>query len=306
MLICFENYRVGNVAFRLCTNFFSRSCVFSKSPIPRSRGGGGVAEFLCNVIAGVFFQQDFGGVLERYWVNSAGFAVLVPNENPLSVGFKNGSLVFIAKSCPEFPVEKEVRLDVHVFSSESLRLKDLHLSVMKRRFGIPNRVPNPVIFKNPIWSTWAFMGKDINQEKILDFVHKIIDNRLPIGVLGIDDMWSKNYGDFSLDTNKFGEDPVSFIRKIKNLAKCDVIVWVHPFVDAESESFDFNHVFNEKVKWWNGESYVWDFSSPEVSDFFRSKLEGMKSKYGIDGFKFDAGEFNYSPADQKPAGYPNF
>jgi alpha-glucosidase len=47
------------------------------------------------------------------------------------------------------------------------------------------------------------------------------------------------------------------------------------------------------IKWWNGHSALLDFTHPPAETWFRSELDRLQSDYGIDGFKLDAGDFNF-------------
>jgi hypothetical protein len=46
-----------------------------------------------------------------------------------------------------------------------------------------------MMFKNPIWTTWARYKKDIDQQKVLTFAKEIIEHQFPFSVLEIDDKW---------------------------------------------------------------------------------------------------------------------
>jgi len=43
-------------------------------------------------------------------------------------------------------------------------------------------------------------------------------------------------------------------------------------------------------RWWNGFSLLLDFSNPEAVDWFKNSLNVLVTEYGVDGFKFDAGD----------------
>jgi alpha-glucosidase len=44
------------------------------------------------------------------------------------------------------------------------------------------------------------------------------------------------------------------------------------------------------IRWWNGVSAVLDLSNPEAVDWFNQQLCNLQKNYGVDGFKFDAGD----------------
>ena len=49
------------------------------------------------------------------------------------------------------------------------------------------------------------------------------------------------------------------------------------------------------IRWWNGVSAVLDFSNPVAVNWFNKQLERLTKDYGVDGFKFDAGDMCYYP-----------
>ncbi len=49
------------------------------------------------------------------------------------------------------------------------------------------------------------------------------------------------------------------------------------------------------IRWWNGVSAVLDFSNPTAVDWFNAQLDPLVDDYGVDGFKFDAGNFRFYP-----------
>ncbi len=46
-------------------------------------------------------------------------------------------------------------------------------------------------------------------------------------------------------------------------------------------------------RWWNGFSAILDLSNEEAVAWFKNQLDYLRHSYGIDGFKFDAGDAVY-------------
>jgi alpha-glucosidase len=92
-----------------------------------------------------------------------------------------------------------------------------------------------------------------------------------------------------------------------------VMLWICPFITPDSEPFREleekklllmdnqgrkNITWKEArrpllVRWWNGFSGCLDLSNPEASKWLKDKLDNLQQKYGIDGFKLDAGDIQY-------------
>ena len=48
--------------------------------------------------------------------------------------------------------------------------------------------------------------------------------------------------------------------------------------------------------WWNGKAAGQiDFTNSEAVTWWQNRLENLRNNFGIDGFKFDAGEAGYLP-----------
>lgn len=67
------------------------------------------------------------------------------------------------------------------------------------------------------------------------FFPRIHSLNYPISQLEIDDGWSTKYGDWLFNRAKF-PDPRMLISRLKNLVPA-VTVWVHPFVNTDSQAF---------------------------------------------------------------------
>ena len=76
--------------------------------------------------------------------------------------------------------------------------------------------------------------------------------------------------------------------------------WLSPYVSPDSPeyrdlakkgAFVLDPVENHPaiVPWWNGYSAMLDMSNPVNCQWLSGKLKEMQEKYGVDGFKFEAG-----------------
>ena len=82
------------------------------------------------------------------------------------------------------------------------------------------------------------------------------------------------------------------------------MVWVCPFVSPDSPEFrelqSKGYLMKRKDSgapalfyWWNGYSACYDLTNPAAFDHYVAKLKEAQERYGIDGFKFDAGDVMY-------------
>ncbi|AUP78515.1 glycoside hydrolase family 31 protein [Flavivirga eckloniae] len=230
---------------------------------------------------------------------------LIWSEAPFNFTFKNGTIVL-----------DSVTGDI-VNLKAGNTLKEAYLHASDSFFKPSGKLPDELLFSAPQYNTWIELVYDQNQEDILKYAHAIIDNGFPPGVLMIDDNWQEDYGKWDFHPGRFS-NPKAMMDELHDLG-FKVMLWVCPFVSPDCDVYrdlvskkaflvtearesiksalpqkDFRgNPKPEMVTWWNGISAVLDLSNPVAVDWFKSNLENLKEKYGVDGFKFDAGDTDF-------------
>lgn len=172
-------------------------------------------------------------------------------------------------------------------------------------YGHPSDTPPDELFAKPTWTTWARYKSAINQNVVMQYAEDIIKHDYPFNVLEIDDRWQVFYGDLHFDPERFPSPR----RMIDELHKkgFKVTAWVIPFMDPKSQAFA-ESVRNEwivrkrdgsayLIQWWQGNGGLLDVTNPSALDWFFERLRNLQVQTGLDGFKFDAGEACFLPAD---------
>ncbi len=185
-------------------------------------------------------------------------------------------------------------------------LREVQYYVRQTYFPASGQLPDPELFAHPQYNTWIELNYNQNQADVLKYARAILDNGFPAGVLMIDDTWQENYGVWDFHPRRFPR-PKEMIDELHQLG-FKVMVWICPFVSPDSKEFrelEKQRALIEKdaasrepllVKWWNGYSAELDFSTPDAVRWFRERLDFLQRHYGVDGFKFDAGDPEYYPA----------
>jgi alpha-glucosidase len=191
-------------------------------------------------------------------------------------------------------------------------LKDAFAHASKTYFPSNGKIPDELLFTHPQYNTWIELMYDQNQEDILKYAEGIIKNGYPPGVLMIDDNWQEDYGTWDFSPRRF-KDPKGMMNKLHALG-FKVMLWMCPFVSADSA--DFRQLAQEGlllldpqktqdilwantknkaaiIRWWNGASACLDLSNPKAQARFKQKLDYLVKEYGVDGFKFDAGDADF-------------
>jgi len=179
-------------------------------------------------------------------------------------------------------------------------LRDAYLAAQAAHFPADGRLPDTLFFTMPQYNTWIELMYNQNQEDILRYAHAVIDNGFPAGVLMIDDNWQRYYGNFQFKAERF-PDAKGMIDELHAMG-FKVMVWICPFVSPDSPEYRDLEAKGYLLRnpaggtailnWWNGYSACYDLTNPAAADYFVGLLRQTQEQYGVDGFKFDAGDNN--------------
>ncbi|XP_059486374.1 myogenesis-regulating glycosidase-like [Neocloeon triangulifer] len=245
------------------------------------------------------------GVVERYWLTSLGEMVFVPSHVPLFWTTNGTEMCFTSSFEPPYykSADEEEKLDLVVCAAEDTPM--VHKAVANVFLGKPEAPLDENMIRVPIWSTWAKYKANISQLSVVDYAMQIVENGFPASQIEIDDKWETCYGEARFDNESF-PDPKEMVNQIHDLG-FRVTLWTHPFVNTNCPSFTDDAIQNilvqdangnaSKVTWWDGDAGLIDFTNPNAVDLFLVRLLLLKENFLIDGFKFDAGDMSYVPAN---------
>jgi len=257
-------------------------------------------------------EKWWGGVVVDGFKMPFGNTKYIYNQNA-DCGANQAQPLFISTNgryiWSEDPLKVEIQSDkisvevtngTIVSGKEGESLKDAFKYASNKFFPPSGKIPDSLLFKNPQYNTWIELQYNQNEKDILKYAKAIIDNGFPPGVLMIDDNWQEAYGTWEFSGTRF-QDPKSMIAQLHSMG-FKVMLWVVPFVSPDTRVFRqlahknvFMFADKEKtkpaiVKWWNGYSALLDLSNPAAVEWYKSKLKYLVNTYGVDGFKFDAGD----------------
>ena len=222
------------------------------------------------------------------------------SEDPITYSFSKGILTVTSP-------EKKIYT-----GTSGKTLKSAFEYVSKKFFPSNGKIPDELLFTHPQYNTWIELMYDQNEEDILKYAQSIIDNGFPPGVLMIDDNWQEDYGTWEFSSKRF-KNPKTMVKKLHDLG-FKVMMWVCPFVSADSQDFRqlakdglllldksktqeilWANTRNKAaiIRWWNGASACLDLSNPKANQWFKDKLDYLVTEFGVDGFKFDAGDAQF-------------
>lgn len=178
-------------------------------------------------------------------------------------------------------------------------MRDAYVSAAQAHFPASGVLPAELFMSKPQYNTWIELTYNQNQRDVMDYAHNIIKNGFPAGVLMIDDNWQKYYGNFEFKQETF-PNPRMMVDSLHAMG-FKVMLWICPYVSPDSRESRFlsekGYLIKRRnsdepaiINWWNGYSACYDLSNPEAYAYLLSTLKSMQTEYGIDGFKFDAGD----------------
>ena len=107
---------------------------------------------------------------------------------------------------------------------------------VNREIDFARSVPPADYLRLPIYTTWVEFKTGVSQQKVVDFAREVRRNKLPAGVIEIDDKWEDGYGSLRFDSSKF-PSPKLMNDELHRFG-FRVTLWVHPFVNVSTASFD--------------------------------------------------------------------
>lgn len=181
-------------------------------------------------------------------------------------------------------------------------LRDAYKMASENHFPASGILPDPLFFSMPQYNTWIELLYNQNQEDILKYADQVLKNDFPVGVFMIDDNWQKYYGNFEFKPERFS-DPKAMIDQLHKDG-FRIMLWICPFVSPDSPEFrelqQKGYLIKRKgtgdaaiIPWWNGYSACYDLSNPAAVDHLKQQLKKLQNEYGVDGFKFDAGDISH-------------
>jgi len=191
-------------------------------------------------------------------------------------------------------------------------LRDAYVAAKDKYFPASGKTPDPLMFTMPQYNMWIELNYYQTQEKVLKYASDVLKNGFPAGTFMIDDNWGKAYGTYEFDATNFA-DPKKMVDEL-HAKGFKVMLWLTPFVSPDTKSFQHLNKIGALVlkkdskkpaiiKWWDGYSACLDMTKPQAVDWLRTQLKSLQTRYGIDGFKFDAADGDFY--SNKSTVFPN-
>jgi alpha-glucosidase len=188
-------------------------------------------------------------------------------------------------------------------------LKEVHKKAIGKFYSKPTEAPDALMTLRPFFSTWAEHKTEVNQTVVLEYARRIISEGFELSShIEIDDHWESCYGEREFNLNKF-PDPKAMVDEIKAM-NLRLTMWVHPFINYDCPSFkegvDKQYFVKDGkgkpgiTSWWQGAyAGIIDYTNNDAVNWWNTALDKLRTDYGVDSYKFDAGETNWLPYSSK-------
>ncbi|MBK7132007.1 MAG: glycoside hydrolase [Bacteroidales bacterium] len=232
-------------------------------------------------------KSNYGNQAQPLILSNTGEVIW--SDNPYRISYSSGKLSLTGKS---------VKFQYHKAGET---LKDAYQYASRTYFPPSGKMPDKLLFTSPQYNTWIELVYNQNQKDIMKYAKSILANGFPAGVLMIDDNWQEDYGKLNFHPGRF-PNPRQMIDSLHRMG-FKVMVWICPFISPDCDVYRSlarsKYLVTDKtgkpaiVRWWNGASGLLDLTNPKAADWFKSQLNILTNDYGVDGFKLDAGDFEF-------------
>ena len=265
-------------------------------------------------------EKWWGGILHRGWEMPYG-----NTPRPIDLGLEGGvTAPFLVSSAGRYvwsdrPFVYAFTNDVLTVASDvekvepivaGTTLREAYLAASAKHFPFNGRTPAELLFAKPQWNNWIEIAiQGMRQTSVDAYTEALARSGFPCGVYIMDGGWLSHNGSYRFHAPDFpesrtrlvvGEDILAVDHVALPVAQHLVLaaVGAHErrrpdhrlpplLADAEEHA---PGVRAGVVWWWSGISCVWDLTyEPGWNDYVET-LQKFAAEYGIDGFKWDAGD----------------
>ena len=272
------------------------------------------------VVAPLAGEKWWGGILHRGWEMPYG-----NTPRPIDLGLEGGvTAPFLVSSAGRYvwsdrPFVYAFTNDVLTVTSDMEKvepivagttLREAYLAASAKHFPFNGRTPAELLFAKPQWNNWIEIAiQGMRQTSVDAYTEALARSGFPCGVYIMDGGWLSHNGSYRFHAPDFpesrtrlvvGEDILAVDHVALPVAQHLVLaaVGAHErrrpdhrlpplLADAEEHA---PGVRAGVVWWWSGISCVWDLTYALGWDDYAQTLRRFAAEYGIDGFKWDAGD----------------
>ena len=241
-------------------------------------------------------RLNMGGTTAPFFVSSAGRYIW--SDRPFAYSASNGVLRIVSAVERVEPVQA------------GTTLKEAYLAACRRHFPFSGTTPAELLFTMPQWNNWIEIAiQGMKQSSVDAYTDALAASGFPCGVYMMDGGWFSHQGSYEFYAPDF-PDPKGMLDRIRANG-WKTMIWTAHFVSPDSREYKRlrygrGYMINGLdvlayrkdgkgreagvVWWWSGISSVYDLTYARGREVYLETLRRFAATYGIDGFKFDAGD----------------
>ncbi|KAK7491682.1 hypothetical protein BaRGS_00017135 [Batillaria attramentaria] len=246
-------------------------------------------------------RKSYGPVLERMWINSAGFGIVVDSAVPLhvSVNADGDTLLCLRAKYGRSrykPSSEPLSLNYSVCMDRTA--KQVHRHILENFLTLPHVPPHDQLLRDPVWSTRGINMYNLTERQVFTLQTAVKAHKLPHSQFHISGNLTHTLGGLYFDWARFPHAH----QMMSEIAEhgFNVSTTVFPFLEMGAADYEegkqigaFLTVQNKQVAGLsvsNKTVALIDFTNPEACDWFTKRLETFRKETGIRAFHFHSGE----------------
>ena len=174
-------------------------------------------------------------------------------------------------------------------------LREAYLVCCHKNFPPTGKVPAIDLFTLPVYDTETEFGFMQNQQELLAYAERLLQEGFPKGILLVSDGWRSTSREYDFD-RAFYPKPKEMIERLHEMG-FKVMLTITPY----ASSFGRTYISDLKQGWFirnaekkpmileneGGYSVCYDITQADQAALIRNSLNRLQEQYGVDGFRFD-------------------
>ena len=194
-------------------------------------------------------------------------------------------------------------------------LREAWLAAARAHMRFDGRMPPDVFFALPQWNDWIELYlRGVNGREVDAYTEELAASGFPCGVRMTDGFWMTHQGSYEFQPGDY-PDPAGMFARMRARGWTP-LVWTAHFVSPDSREYKrlrhhpptggLDYLVHRAapgsreaavLRWWSGISASWDLTNPDAAAHYARTLHAFADRYGVAGFKFDAGDPRFFAED---------
>ena len=227
-------------------------------------------------------SNTFGNVIDWFWINSAGVAVIVDNSLPVDVSINHSGDKLMCFHSTSEHVKPVLKYTI----CKASNIRKVHRYVIKKYVHLPLKLPSDNYFLNSFWSTNPVFKNTLDQRNLLNYSQQVSEYGFQNSFININDDSLGLYKSDPFDKIKFpnSQQALMYLREYK----LEIVLPLSPFVDLkeniQKDKLIHHHgdeLLVTKVK--GKEVNIINLLDDKVTEWYIDQLQELKKFFGFSG-----------------------